>query len=145
MIRPYRPGDLWIILPHIRQIELDECRALGEDPETCLKQSIYAGETITLELCGEICGLAGVVSCGEYYSPWSVFTAVIELNKREFFRESKRWISRYDVPMLNVVDERFKAAQRWLKALGFSLGEVIPFGPDAMPFIPYWKNMEGLQ
>lgn len=145
MIRPYRPGDLWMVLPHIRQAELNECYALGEDPEQCLKHAIYSGETITLELNGEVAGLAGVVPCGEYWSPWSVFTEAIERNRREFFRDCKRWVSHYDVPMLNVVDEQFKAAHKWLKALGFTLGEPIPFGVNGELFMPYWKNFEGAQ
>lgn len=141
MIRPYFPGDLWIVLPLIRQSELDEAHALGEDPEQCLKYSIYAGETVTLELGGEIAGIAGVVACGEYWSPWSVFTSEVDKHPLRFLRECKRWISRYDVPMLNVVDERNVTAQKWLKFLGFTVGDPMPFGPYNMLFRHYWKNM----
>lgn len=144
MIRPYYPGDLWIVLPHIRKEELDEAYALGEDPAQCLQHAIYDGETVTLELNGEIAGLAGIVPCGDYYSPWSVFTSAVDSNKIQFLKDCKRWISQYDVPMLNVVDERNKTAQKWLQWLGFKLGDAIPFGVNGELFHPYWKNCAGV-
>lgn len=144
MIRPYLPGDIWIILPQIRQAELDECHALGETPEASLREAIYSGDTVTLELNGEICGIAGVVHYEDYSTPWSVFTNAIERNPIQFLKECRRWLERYDMPLLNVVDERFAAAQKWLHWLGFTVGEPIVFGPHQMAFRPYWKNFKGV-
>lgn len=141
MIRPYRSGDLWLVLPYIRKEELDEAYALGEDPEACLINAIYSGETITLELNNEVAGLAGVVKCGEYWSPWSVFTSAVDSNPIQFLRDCKRWISQYDLPMVNVIDERNKVAQKWLKWMGFSMGEPFPFGVNGEPFRTYWRGI----
>lgn len=140
MIRPYYPGDLYLVLPHIRQAELDEAKALGEDPLRSLQQAIYAGDTVTLELNNEVCGLAGIVPCGSVSTPWAVFTDAIEKAPLSFMRDCKRWINRYDAPMVNVVDERNKQVQKWLKALGFKLGEPFEFGVNKEPFLPYWKG-----
>lgn len=140
MIRPYYPGDLYLILPHIRQSELEEAKALGEDPLRSLQDVIYEGETITLELNGEVCGLAGIVPCGKVFTPWAVFTNAIEQAPLAFMRDCRRWISRYDVPMVNVVDERNKQAQKWLKVLGFKLSEPFPFGINNEPFRAYWTG-----
>lgn len=197
MIREYRPGDLWVVLPTIRQSELDEARALGEDPEASIKHAVYSGETVTLEIDGEIVGLAGMVphvifnvesgstktseldyedemqigksgnaSRGlfttvtgkmviqdvpfsdaraykrvEILVPWSVFTTAIDKHPIRFLKECKTWISRYDMPMMNVVDERNKKTQKWLKWLGFTLSEPEPFGINGEPFRYYWRGM----
>lgn len=95
---------------------------------------------MTLELDGEVSGFAGVVPCGDYFSPWAVFTDAVDRHPVQFLKDCRRWISGYDVPMLNVVDERNKVAQKWLKWLGFTLGDPVPFGPNNMLFRFYQRG-----
>lgn len=140
MIREYRQGDLWLVLNDIRQSELDEAKALGEDPEPSLKYAIYAGETVTLEINGKVCGLAGIVPYENVFMPWAVFTSDIEKCPITFLKECRRWIKRYNLPMYNLVDARNKTAQNWLRWLGMTLGEPIPYGVDGAIFLPYWRK-----
>jgi hypothetical protein len=44
----------------------------------------------------------------------------------------------------NYVDKRNVKAQRWLKWLGFSLGEPEPFGVSRLPFKPFWMFNTGV-
>ena len=43
--------------------------------------------------------------------------------------------------LFNTVDDRNTSAKRWLKWLGFTLLDPIPYGPDRLPFRPfYWSH-----
>lgn len=44
--------------------------------------------------------------------------------------------------LINAVDERNAAAQRWLAWLGFTLLDPIPLGPDRLPFRPFYRIAE---
>ena len=140
MIRPYRLGDLWAVLPSIREEEVRELLALGGTPEVSLRYGIEHGETVTLEISDKIVGLAGVIDDGDYLVPWSVFTADICQSPITFLRECKRWLSRYDRPMMNVVDARNERAKRWLQWLGFTLDEPKPIGVNGELFHVYRRG-----
>lgn len=136
MIRPYQPGDMWQVLPFIRQSELDEAFALGEDPRESIEQAVYDGETITVVINGEICGLAGMIDVGSHHVPWSVFTDTVTRFPVTFLRNCRQWISRYDVPMMNVVLDRNEQTKTWLKWLGFKLEPPIEINGEV--FRTYW-------
>lgn len=137
MIRPYYPSDLWQVLPYIRQEELDEVRALGEDPRECLETAIYSGETITVVIDGEICGIAGVMESDGFYQPWSVFTDKVAKFPITFLRDCLEWVNRYNLlPLWNVVLDRNEKTKAWLLWLGFNLGP--PFDFNGHQFRTYW-------
>lgn len=140
MIRPYFPGDLWAVLPGIRESELAEARALGITPELGLRHGIESGETVTVEIDGKIVGIAGVVDQGDYLVPWSVFTEDICRHPITFLRECKRWIAQFDRPMMNVIDTRNERAKSWLTWLGFELGEPEPLGVNGELFHTYRRG-----
>jgi len=42
--------------------------------------------------------------------------------------------------LFNLVDDRNTAAKRWLRWLGFTINEPITFGPDSLPFRPFYRR-----
>ena len=119
MIRPYLPGDMWLIVNDIRQEQVNECLALGSTPADAIRYGMMRGEVKTVEIAGEVAGLVGTIQEDGYVMPWSVFNSVICKHPVAFLRECKRWVNSIDQPMINAVDARDEQAIRWLKWLGF--------------------------
>lgn len=142
MIRPYSPGDMQAVLPRIRQDHLNELAAYGSTPEENLLYGIQNGEAVTVEFCGEIVGIAGVVAVEDYLVPWSVFTEQAEKHRIPLLRNCKEWLDRYDKPMMNVVDARNLRAKRWLIWLGFEIEPAEPMGVNGELFHTYWRGYE---
>lgn len=42
--------------------------------------------------------------------------------------------------LYNFVDARNHKALRWLRWLGFGFGEPVPYGPDGLPFLPFYRR-----
>ena len=78
-------------------------------------------------------------------SPWMVgSTALDRLSVQKRLLEQSRiavaemWDG-YSL-LFNLVDDRNEAAKRWLQWLGFTLLDPIAYGPDRLPFRPfYWS------
>lgn len=74
--------------------------------------------------------------------PWMVGTTHLDSHRaqRELLRHARPCLDAmsHSFPTLgNVVDARNTAAIRWIRWLGFTLGEPMPMGPDKLPFIPF--------
>lgn len=78
-------------------------------------------------------------------SPWLLGTDHTRLLGSRILRDSKMYIeqmqSRYTV-LANFVDARNLISIRWLKWCGFTIEEARPFGPDGLPFHPFWMKQE---
>lgn len=79
--------------------------------------------------------------------PWMVGSSLLDTMplRRALLREAvgvlRGWQDRYSF-LLNFVDERNVSAQRWLRWLGFTLGDdPQPMGADGAPFrMFYWRR-----
>jgi len=69
--------------------------------------------------------------------PWMISTDAIRKHARIFLPRSKQWVDEqleeYGY-LTNYVDERNTVAKRWLKWLGFTLAEPVPYGLRKLPF-----------
>lgn len=79
-------------------------------------------------------------------TPWMIGTTDLRRwsAQKELLRVSapalERMQSRFPNLLFNVVDERNKAAQRWLTWLGFRFLDPITAGPDGLAFIPFIRS-----
>lgn len=75
-----------------------------------------------------------------YAVPWMIGTSVLEQHQTAFLRRCRpvvqEWEARYD-RLVNWVDARNAIAIRWLRWLGFTIGEAMPYGVEGLPFHPF--------
>jgi hypothetical protein len=93
---------------------------------------------------GEVIALCGVVATPTpgVGSVWMVGTKAISRHRTRFLREGRKWldVKFSDYRCLgNFVDARNELHIRWLKHLGFTFADPIPYGPFGLPFIPFYK------
>lgn len=119
----------------LRAEDRDEVLALGRDPVEGLLQSVAcAREAWTYRDGGRIICMAGVGPLsliGHAGVPWLLGSDLVLAHRRAFLVETRRTVARWLTifPLLsNVVDARYDAAIRWLRWLGFTIGEPFPLG-----------------
>lgn len=140
-LREAMPGDTWLMLPNVRQADIDELAAMGATPEQCLRLGIQKSErATTIFLYGEPAGIAGIIDYGEYRLPWGVFTEAIERHPIPFLRASRAWMRGVNGLLLNYVDARQEPTIRWLQWLGFAVDEPVPYGVNSELFCRFWRN-----
>ncbi len=84
-----------------------------------------------------IWGVGKLTQLSEIGIPWMLTSELVEKNYREFLRHSKHLLKELKQETLvfdNVVDARNTRAIRWLRWLGFTIHDPLPYGPDNMPF-----------
>lgn len=122
VIRNSIPGDTWLMLPTVRQADIDELAAMGATPEQCIRYGIQLStHCVTVFLDGEPAGVVGVIDYDGYRLPWAVFTTAIERHPLAFLRGAKAWMKKVEGYLLNYVDARNTVTIRWLRWLGFTL------------------------
>ncbi len=127
--------DVRELAPLLRAEDRAEVLALGVDPVDGLLQSIAgAQEAWTYRADRQIICMAGIAPLslvGRVGVPWLLGSALVLQHRRTFMMETRRmvayWLTRFDV-LRNVVDARYEAAIRWLRWLGFKIGEPFPLG-----------------
>ena len=140
-LRDAMPGDTWLMLPNVRQADIDELKALGVTPEQCLRLGLQLSErATTIFLYGEPAGVVGVIDYGQYKLPWAVFTTAIDRHPIPFLRGARAWMRGVDGFLLNYVDARNAATIRWLHWLGFVIEKPMPYGVNAEPFCRFWRT-----
>jgi hypothetical protein len=143
-IRPSMPGDYWLFLDDLRQVEVDEFAALGTDSEHCMRLGLLAGGARTVFINEEPAAMFGIVDYGDYNFVWAVFTRAIERHPIAFLRESKRLADSFDREVVNYVDARNLKAVKWFQWLGFEVSDPEPYGPKGLLFHRF-TNRSGLK
>jgi hypothetical protein len=140
LVRNTLPGDTWLMLPTVRQADIDELAAMGATPEQCLRFGIqHSSECVTVFLYGEPAGVVGIIDYHEYRLPWAVLTTAIDRHPLPFLRGARAWMQRVQGHLVNFVDARNTVTIRWLQWLGFTLDEPEPHGINAELFHKFWK------
>ncbi len=129
----------------LRRADRDEVEALtGRDARAVLVESVEKSASAWAGLAdGKLVCLFGVVPMtltGVTGIPWLLGSDQVAAYSREFLRRNKGYVQTMlkDFPVLtNVVDARNTVSIRWLRWLGFTLGEPLPMGPLGLPFIPF--------
>lgn len=139
-LRDAMPGDTWLMLPTVRQADIDELRALGATPEQCLRLGLqHSARATTVFLHGEPAGVVGIIDYRDYRLPWAVFTTAIDRHPLPFLRGGRAWMRGVSGLLLNYVDARNTMTIRWLKWLGFTIDDPIPYGVNGEPFSRFWR------
>lgn len=132
---PATEGDARELAPLLRAEDRGEVMALGFDPLHGLLRSLTAArEAWTWRDDGKIICMAGIAPLsliGRTGVPWLLGSALVATHRRAFMVETRntvaRWLTLYDA-LRNVVDARYAAAIRWLRWLGFTIGEPFALG-----------------
>ena len=141
-IRKARPEDVDLLKDRIRESDRDEIWAAGRCSveEAMIRGMELSPECFTGYLYGvPVCmfGVSSVSMIEGIGAPWMVGTEEIEHFKGPFLRGSrvalKVMAKRYS-HLVNFVDARHSKAVSWLKWLGFTVHEPIPYGPFGLPF-----------
>jgi len=119
----------------LRAEDRAEVLALGREPVEGLLEGLRsAREAWTWRDDGRIICMAGIgplTLIGYTGVPWLLGSDLVPAHRRAFMVETRRTVARWLTifPMLsNVVDARYAAAIRWLRWLGFTIGEPFPLG-----------------
>lgn len=132
-MRPATESDARELAPLLRVEDRAEVMALGLDPVDGLLQSLAAArEAWTWRDDGRIICVAGVAPLsliGSTGVPWLLGSTLVAVHRRVFMVETRRmvahWLRMFGV-LRNVVDDDYAAAHRWLRWLGFEIGEPFP-------------------
>jgi hypothetical protein len=116
----------------------------GRSPVDALYESVYGSTRCWTGMVDDkpafIFGVAPLSLMGGVGSPWLLGTDKVLEVKREFLENSKPYVAEMWLlfPTLkNFVDVRNKVSIRWLKWIGFSMLEPIPYGINGELFHPF--------
>lgn len=152
MIR-YRPGtldDALALAPRLRPADRAECwAAFGLPVGQTLRRSVEASTVlIAAEADGELAALFGLVPVNALEgegAPWMLATSEADRHARAWLREAPQWLrligDGWSV-LRNHVDARNGASIRWLRRMGFHVGEAAPWGWAGLPFRQFEMRME---
>lgn len=145
LIRPSAPGDAEHLAANLRPADLAECLAYGRpdiaaDIASSVRRSMLCWTGFVNGELAAIMGVAPVSTLGGIGSPWMLGTPVLDQHARVLVRASAQYIPRMlsAFPHLqNFVHAENTTSVRWLKRLGFTLHEAVPFGAPGEMFHPF--------
>lgn len=145
LIRPTEPGDAARLFAHLRASDLAECQAYGREDiaagiEASVRRSILCWTGLVDGELAAIIGVAPVDMLSGIGSPWMLGTPVLDRHSRILVRRTPEYISRMlkAFPhLVNFVHAKNTTSVRWLRRLGFTLHEAVPYGPLGEPFHPF--------
>ena len=128
----------------MRAADRAECAAVGLEPMPALEAAFKSSAvTWTASVAGEpmcIFGVGAASFLSREGSPWLLGTDLILAHQLGFLRRSRAVVAEMLglFPRLaNVVDARNAMSIRWLRWLGFRVGDPFPFGLRGEPFRPF--------
>jgi hypothetical protein len=141
-IRPATFRDALTLV--LRRADREEVEALsGRDPRAVLVESVerstyaWAGLADGNLVC--LFGVCPMTLVGVTGVPWLLGSDAVCAYSRPFLRRNRAFVHAMlkEYPVLrNVVDARNAVSIRWLRWLGFTLGEPMPMGAPACPLSP---------
>lgn len=144
-------SDICIIVPHLidaavfstrlREADHAEITALGLEPEPaldyCIRNAVWARAAFVNALPAALWGVGAETLAGQTGVVWAMTTPLIEQHKRRFMAESRCFVdfALTIFPHLESwTDARYTRALRWLRWLGFTIGEPTPVAPHGNLF-----------
>ena len=145
LIRPTEPGDAALLIANLRASDRAECEAYGHPDigagiEASVRRSLLCWTGLVDGELAAILGVAPVNVLTGLGSPWMLGTPVLDRHQRVLVRSTPEYIARMlkAFPhLVNFVHARNTTSVRWLRRLGFTLHEAVPFGPLGEPFHPF--------
>lgn len=141
-----REGELTEFAINLRDCDRKEImRATGEDPKAVLRESWSLTESpLLFKWHGEPCAMLGASALTQTIgAPWMLATPLVyRMGARAMLELGheivETWLLKFHM-LTNYVDADNAAARRFLKHLGFTEKETIPFGFSQTPFIRFEK------
>lgn len=148
---PAEPAHVGEIAVRARQQDIAELWALSRTtPAEALTRGLATTVDATTALLDgrpvAMFGASPYSILGGMGTPWMIGTTDLRSwsAQKELLRVAapavERMQERFPSLLFNAVDARNRAAQRWLRWLGFQFLEPLPVGPDGLPFIPFWRK-----
>lgn len=136
------------IVANARPADVAELWAIARaTPRQCLEHGLRASVPALTALIDDapvaMWGVTPASILGGIGAPWMVGTTALDsfAAQKDLLRLSRPGVAQMRAlfpVLINVVDERNAAAHRWLRWLGFTLGEPLPMGPDRLPFRAFY-------
>lgn len=154
VFRPVEESDILYIAQNMRAADLGELRAShGDECDVLalLRRSVGQSSlaVTTVDACtGEpvaIFGAGPLSLLSDIGVPWMLGTERMFDFPRELLADGRRWVGAMlqDFSELaNYVDVRNDLSVRWLKRLGFSFSEPVPYGIKGMSFYRFEKKAQ---
>lgn len=145
-LRPAEPHDPAWFAPRLRPADTAELvAASGPDVRATLERALgqSLGKAWVAMLGEEPIALFGLAPFGLLASsaaPWMVGTPTLLTQGRALMEVGRAYcaMAKSEFSLLvNYVDVRNEASVRWLKRLGFEMGEPVPFGVEQRPFMRF--------
>lgn len=145
LIRPTEPGDAARLFANLRPSDLAECQAYGQADiaagiEASVRRSVLCWTALVDGEVAAILGVAPLNILTGMGSPWMLGTPLVDRYQRVLVRKTPEYIARMlkAFPhLVNFVHARNTTSVRWLRRLGFTLHEAVPYGPLGEPFHPF--------
>lgn len=126
-------AEVWAGWRHTPRQAVERSLAVSRDAS-------YAGLADNVPFC--VFGVGVATALSSVGSPWLLGTDDLPRHAEAFLRGSRAFVghARNEYSRLeNYVDARNAVAVRWLRWLGFTVEEAVPFGPDRLPFHKFWS------
>jgi hypothetical protein len=134
------------LAPRVRPADRAEIYAMSMmEPALALELSVGSSSTAyaTLDDAGRVICLAGVAPrslLSGNGTVWLIASPDVERMPMTFLRTTRAYLTRlkseYRV-LMNHVDARNEKSIAWLRWLGASIADPVPFGPLGLPFHPF--------
>jgi hypothetical protein len=139
--------DVILLIPRLRQADIDECEALfGRGTTPMIASETFRNSPLryTVEEDGVVIAMFGVAApslLADSGHPWMFGSdAMDRAPRRAFIDAGRKYIAdmlRFFPRLENIVDSRNEKSIRWLRRMGFILSPAIPMGPEGVPFHPF--------
>ena len=129
----------------MRAADVRECWAANHyAPMDALKHSLYhTNRPLTGFYNGRVMciwGVGKITYLSKEGIPWMLTSNLVNSQYREFLRQGPKLldeIKKEAVILINMVDARNRRSIKWLKWLGFTIHDAVPYGPEGLPFHPF--------
>ena len=145
LIRPTQPGDAAILAANLRTSDLAECMAYGNADivasiAASVRRSVLCWTGLVDGELAAIIGVAPINLLSGIGSPWMLGTPVLDRHSRVLVRLTPAYIARMQSAfphLANFVHVDNRTSVRWLRRLGFTLHEAVPYGVNGELFYPF--------
>lgn len=141
-VLPTKPGDAKILAKFMRVPDIAEIEAAsGLSPLQVIQAAIAATDRPMTAFFNDelacIFGVAPLCFLAGQGAPWMLGTEQIDHHPGAFLRRCGSYIAEMAASyrhLLNYVDARNTRSIRWLKRMGFTFQEAVPYGVSQLPF-----------
>ena len=146
LIRPTEPGDAAILAANLRVSDRAECEAYGlpgdmqSRIESSVRRSVLCWTGLVDGELAAIIGASPINMLSGIGSPWMLGTPVLDRHSRVLVRLTPAYIARMQSAfphLANFVHVDNRTSVRWLRRLGFTLHEAVPYGVNGELFYPF--------